>query len=128
MKFGKLSFIAFLNLYEKNEVIELKHDNTKKIITDTLREHPEGLTFTSLAEHVGLHRHTTTKYIYELMGAGKISQRHIGAAKLCYLKDMDEHSKESLQEINSEKITRPKLTEKMKKFVLIFEKIKGEFH
>ena len=114
-------------MYEKFEVIELKYDNAKKVITDTLREHPEGLTFTSLAEYVGLHRHTTTKYIYELMGAGKISQRRIGAAKLCYLRDIDEGSKESLQEVNSKRITRPKLTEKMKKFVLIFEKIKDEF-
>jgi hypothetical protein len=56
-----------------------------KIILETLRKHPEGLTLLSLAEFTGLHRHTATKYANELLGAGFISQRNVGVAKLCYL-------------------------------------------
>jgi DNA-binding MarR family transcriptional regulator len=56
-----------------------------KLILETLRKHSEGLTLLSLAELTGLHRHTATKYINELLGAGFIYQRNVGVAKLCYL-------------------------------------------
>jgi uncharacterized repeat protein (TIGR01451 family) len=58
----------------------------KKLILEALIDHPEGLTMVSLAENVGLHRHTTTKYVYELLGAGLVYQRKVGSARLCYLK------------------------------------------
>ena len=35
---------------------------------------------------VGVHRHTATKYIYKLIGEGKIRIRNISTAKVCYLK------------------------------------------
>ena len=57
----------------------------KKLILEVLRKHPEGLTIVSIARMTGLHRHTSTKYIHELIGADMIRQRHVGAAKLCYL-------------------------------------------
>jgi hypothetical protein len=41
----------------------------------------------SIAELTGLHRHTSTKYIHELIGAGVLYQREIGPARLCYLKE-----------------------------------------
>ena len=62
-------------------------DDPRKLIIDTFRLHPEGLTFSDLARKTGLHRHTITKYIYELTGAGVIHQRRVGVAKLCYLKE-----------------------------------------
>jgi hypothetical protein len=63
----------------------MSSDDPIKLILETLRKHPEGLTLLSLAELTGLHRHTATKYINELLGAGFISQRIVGVAKLCYL-------------------------------------------
>jgi hypothetical protein len=59
----------------------------RKSIIDALRKHPEGLTLKDIADIVGHHRHTITKYVYELIGAQVIHQRDIGAAKLCYLRE-----------------------------------------
>lgn len=56
-------------------------DRIKKV----LREHPEGLHILGVARIVGAHRHTVTKYIHELMGAGLIYQRDFGTIKICYL-------------------------------------------
>jgi hypothetical protein len=56
-----------------------------KTIIEALKLNPEGLTLLSLAQVTGLHRHTCTKYIHELIGAGIVYQRDVGAAKLCYL-------------------------------------------
>jgi len=50
-----------------------------------LREHPEGLTTVEIAELLKMNRHTITKYIYALVGAGIITQRVVGPAKICYL-------------------------------------------
>ena len=61
--------------------------NLKAYIIDALRKHPEGLTLRDIAEIVGHHRHTITKYVYELIGAQVIHQRDVGAAKLCYLRE-----------------------------------------
>ena len=61
-----------------------KKDPIKSII-EALKLNPEGLTLLSLAEVTGLHRHTCTKYVHELIGAGIVYQRDVGAAKLCYL-------------------------------------------
>jgi len=59
----------------------------RELILEVLRKHPEGLTIVSIAKLSGLHRHTSTKYIHELIGANMIFQRKVGAAKLCYLSD-----------------------------------------
>ncbi len=62
---------------DKNRV----KDRIKKV----LLEHPEGLHILGIARLLGVHRHTVTKYIHELMGAGTIYQRDLGTIKLCYL-------------------------------------------
>jgi uncharacterized repeat protein (TIGR01451 family) len=59
--------------------------NPREGIVKALREHPEGLTIKDIAGLTGSHRHTITKYVYELIGARVILERDIGAAKLCYL-------------------------------------------
>ena len=59
----------------------------RTLIINILRKNPDGLTLTSIAELTGLHRHTATKYVYELKGAGVINERDVGSAKLCYLKE-----------------------------------------
>jgi len=56
-------------------------DKIKKVLT----EHPEGLSILEIARLIKAHRHTTTKYVHELIGAGILYQREVGPAKLCYL-------------------------------------------
>ncbi|OGI11686.1 hypothetical protein A3K64_00090 [Candidatus Micrarchaeota archaeon RBG_16_36_9] len=60
-------------------------ENPINIIIDVLKQHPEGLTISSIAEKSGLHRHTSRKYVNELISKGEIVQRFVGVAKLCYL-------------------------------------------
>jgi uncharacterized repeat protein (TIGR01451 family) len=62
----------------------MSKSSPKNIILDILRQHPEGLTISSLAEKSGLHRHTSRKYVNELIRTGDVIQRFVGAAKLCY--------------------------------------------
>jgi len=69
----------------------MSSENPIKLILEALRKHPEGLTLLSLAGFTGLHRHTATKYINELLCAGFISQRNVGVAKLCYFKEKVEN-------------------------------------
>ncbi len=60
--------------------------SVKDKIIDLLMEYPEGLTTVDIAKALNVHRHTVTRYVYELVGAGIISQRKIGPAKLNYVK------------------------------------------
>lgn len=57
----------------------------KERIKKVLLKHPEGLHILGIARLVGAHRHTVTKYIHELIGAGVIYQRDFGTIKICYL-------------------------------------------
>lgn len=61
--------------------------NPKKLITETLKKHPEGLTLQKISNLTKMSRLTATKYVHELMGEGKVYQRNVGMAKLCYLKE-----------------------------------------
>lgn len=56
-------------------------------VRSVLREHPEGLSILDIAKLVGVHRHTVTKYIYQMIGSAEIYQREVGPVKLCYLKE-----------------------------------------
>lgn len=58
----------------------------KELVTKALKQHPEGLTIAELSKLLKVHRQTATKYLFELMGAGVIRRRWIGAASLHYLK------------------------------------------
>ena len=57
----------------------------EKKILEHLKKNPHGLMISEIAEALGVHRHTITKYIYRLEGAGLIKVRKVGIAKLCYL-------------------------------------------
>jgi len=59
----------------------------KKLIIETLKKHSEGLTLQKIANLTKMSRLTATKYIHELIGEGKVYQRNVGMAKLCYLKE-----------------------------------------
>lgn len=61
--------------------------NPKKLIIETLKKHPEGLTLQKISDLTDMSRLTATKYVHELIGEGKIYQRSVGMAKLCYLKE-----------------------------------------
>jgi DNA-binding IclR family transcriptional regulator len=63
----------------------MKENNIAERIVELLSKHPEGLTTVDIARELGMHRHTVTKYIYQLVGSKKIHQRQVGPAKLCYL-------------------------------------------
>ena len=65
----------------------LVHNNYREVIIKLLKEHPEGLTTVDISRMLGSHRHTITKYIYQLVGEDLIHQRKVGSAKLCYLKE-----------------------------------------
>lgn len=54
-------------------------------IADVLKKHPEGLSITEISKRLGMHRHTVIKYIYKLIGAGRVSQKKVGTVKLCCL-------------------------------------------
>lgn len=66
----------------------MDENNHRNVIIEVLKQHPEGLTITSIANLTGLHRHTSRKYINDLIRIGEIIQRSVGAAKLCYLKSI----------------------------------------
>ena len=57
----------------------------EKRIINHLKKNPQGLMISEIADAIGVHRHTVTKYIYKLEGAGLIKIRKVGIAKLCYL-------------------------------------------
>jgi len=63
--------------------------DTEKRILEYLSRTPEGDTFGGIAKAIGMHRHTVTKYIYKLIGEGKIRVKNISTAKLCYLNEVD---------------------------------------
>jgi len=54
-------------------------------ILNFLEENKQGAMFIEIADAIGVHRHTATKYVYKLIGEGKIKVRKVGIAKLCYL-------------------------------------------
>lgn len=60
---------------------------TETRILKYLKRKKDGDTFTGIAHAIGVHRHTATKYIYKLIGEGKIRTRNISTAKVCYLKE-----------------------------------------
>ncbi len=64
-----------------------KKKDPKKLIIETLKKHPEGLTLWKISRLTGMSRLTATKYVHELMGEGRVYQRRVGMAKLCYLKE-----------------------------------------
>ena len=62
-------------------------NNTKDLIIKVLREHPEGLMLSEIAELTGMNRFTITKYVHELMGSKSIFQKKVAAARVCYLRE-----------------------------------------
>jgi predicted transcriptional regulator len=60
-------------------------NRTRDKIIEVLKKNPQGLTIFDIVKSLGINRGTVTKYIYELSGAGIISHRKIGTAKLCFL-------------------------------------------
>lgn len=67
-------------------MITIRSKDPKKAILSLLKKYPEGLMITTIAKKTGMNRLTATKYIHELIGAGKIYQRKLGRVRLCYLK------------------------------------------
>lgn len=64
----------------------MERKDVRKLIIDLLRKHPEGLTIQQISNELGYSRITIAKYLHELLGAEIVTQRKVGKAKLCYLK------------------------------------------
>jgi hypothetical protein len=84
---NNISIIEEIKKRKSNKEPKRKNDVKKRVI-EILKEHPEGLTTVDISKYIGMSRHSVTKYIYQLLGEGTISQREVGTAKLCYLKRM----------------------------------------
>jgi len=84
-KFGSLNKKFLGQLKERSLSKSFDNKDIKTKIVNLLSEHPEGLTAVDLAKKLGIHRHTVTNYIYQLLGSKDIYQRQVGPAKLCYL-------------------------------------------
>jgi hypothetical protein len=61
--------------------------NEKQVILQLLEKEPRGLTIQDISRMGNMNRFTSTMYIHELLGEGKISERKIGAYRLFKLKD-----------------------------------------
>ena len=62
----------------------------KERIVNVLRQHPEGLTTHDISQLIGTHRHTATRYLAELRGAGIVIHRPVGSAILHYLSEISQ--------------------------------------
>ena len=58
------------------------YDKIKSVVTQLLRDHPQGLTGAAIAERIGLTPGAVSKYLSMLNIDGVIASRQIGVAKL----------------------------------------------
>jgi Fic family protein len=79
---------------QKKSLLGNSVNNFKEKIVELLRQNPDGLTILGIARALKMHRHTASKYVSELIKEGKIVQRMVGPAKLCYLKKAERESVE----------------------------------
>ena len=63
-------------------------NHVREKIIKILKDYPDGLTILNISTLVGMNRITIAKYVYGLMVEGLVSQRKIGPAKLCCLKEI----------------------------------------
>ncbi len=68
-------------------IILTSRKDVKQLIIKVLREHPEGLMLTEIANITGMNRFTVTKYVHELVGNGSVFQKEAAAARICYLRE-----------------------------------------
>jgi predicted transcriptional regulator len=66
----------------------MRENNVRERVIKVLKEHPEGLTILNISKIIGISRITVSKYVYWLTEENLISQRKIGPAKLCHLKEI----------------------------------------
>jgi len=77
-------------------------EEIRQKILQTIADHPEGLAISHIANITRFHRHTVTRYIENLIGAGVIYQRDLGTVKLHYLsKKLPEKERLLLEKLNS---------------------------
>jgi len=84
-KFGVLNEKFLEQLKKRSLTKSFNGKNVEAEIIELLSKHPEGLTSMDISKQLGMHRHTITKYLYQLVGSEEIHQRQVGPAKLCYL-------------------------------------------
>ena len=79
-------FERLIKTLRKKSLVGNSVNNFKERIVEVLRHNPDGLTIVGIAKELDMHRHTSAKYVAELIKEGRIIQRTVGPAKLCYLK------------------------------------------
>jgi len=100
---GKYHFLRYLSsikifinaLIRRRCTALAMENNFRERILEVLSKHPEGLTLTQIAKELGVHRHTITKYVYQLEGAHVVVMRDLKTLKLCYLKKNLENNVEN---------------------------------
>ena len=65
----------------------MKRKNKKDLIIKILKENPDGLTIQDVARLGKMSRITAMIYLHELLGAGKVIEKRIGAYRLFFLKE-----------------------------------------
>ncbi len=64
-----------------------RRKNTKELIFQIIKKHPDGLTIQQIAKLANVSRITATIYVHELLGEGKIKERKIGVYRLIFPKE-----------------------------------------
>ena len=59
-------------------------DELRQRILKLIDQHPEGLSIQDIADRLESHRHTVSKHLSYLEGAGEITVRRIGNVSLIY--------------------------------------------
>lgn len=59
-------------------------EELKQKILRLIDQHPEGLSIQDISDRLGVHRHTISKHLSYLDGAGEVTVRRIGNVSLIY--------------------------------------------
>jgi predicted transcriptional regulator len=65
----------------------MKRENKKDLIIKILKENPDGLTIQDVARLGRMSRITAMVYLHELLGAGRIVEKRVGAYRIFFLKE-----------------------------------------
>jgi hypothetical protein len=69
--------------------------NEKEIILQLLEKEPRGLTIQDISRMGNMNRFTSTMYMHELLGEGKVEERKVGAYRLFKLKQSQQNQPSS---------------------------------
>jgi len=74
----------------------------KDKVIELLRTNNRGLTISGISRRLRISRHTVTVTLAALYGEGLITVRHVGMAKLIYLKDYNDPNLDKIKQMKME--------------------------